>query len=154
MKLSNKIRKSAIKLELKSDNKVDVINELVDILCEAYNLDQRKTILEAVLKREAGQSTGVGMGIAVPHAKTPAVDKLHVISGLARNGIDFDSVDGKKVNIFFLLVSPRNVSGPHIKALAGISRLVKHEKFRTSLLECHTTKEFLKTVKEAEKRYL
>ena len=154
MKLSDKIKKSAIKLELRSDNKWDVIDELVDFLCDGYRLDQRETILEAILKREAGQSTGVGMEIAVPHAKTPVVDKLYVVSGLSKNGIDFDSVDGKKVKIFFLLVSPRDVSGPHIKALAGISRLVKHEGFRASLLECDTAKKFIKTVKEAEKKYL
>lgn len=154
MKLSKKIKKSAVKLELQSHSKRDVIEELVDLLCGCYKLDERETILEAVLRREAGQSTGVGMEIAVPHAKTPAVDKLYVVSGLSEKGIDFDSVDGKKVRIFFLLISPRNVSGPHIKALAGISRLVKHEEFRASLLKCTTAGEFIRTVKDAEKKYL
>ncbi len=154
MKLSKKIKKSAIKLKMKSTDKREAIEELVDLLCGAYKLKNREAILEAIIRREEKQSTGIGMGLAVPHAKTPAVKELYVASGLSVEGIDFDSIDGNPAHIFFILVSPRDISGPHIKALAGISRLVKHEEFRTGLLECKETKEYLALVKEAESKYL
>jgi mannitol/fructose-specific phosphotransferase system IIA component (Ntr-type) len=154
MRISGIIQKSAIKLQLESTGKQDVLKELVDLLCGAYGLGDRDKILDAIIRREEKQSTGIGMGLAVPHAKTEGVDRLYICAGLSAEGIDFDSVDGEESRIFFLLVSPLDVSGPHIKALAGISRLIKHRKFRSALLECGSTREFIKKVKEAEKKYL
>ena len=154
MRLSKNIKKSAISLEIGSTGKDQVLEELVGLLCDAYRLKDRDEILKAIINRESKQSTGIGMGVAVPHAKTPAVDKLHVAFGLSREGVDFDSIDGEKAHIFFILVSPRDVSGPHITALAGISRLIKHEEFRTALIHCSSEKEFFTLAEEAEKKYL
>ncbi len=154
MKLSDEIKKSSIKLSIESYEKNAVLEELVHLLCDSHKLKDREKILEAILRREARQSTGVGMGLAVPHAKTPVVDRLYICAALSPRGIEFDSVDGEKTHIFFLLVSPINVSGPHIKALAGISRLIKNEEFRTSIIGCRTVKEFIKTVKDFERRLL
>ncbi len=154
MRLSKMIKKSAIQLDLRSATKSEVLIELVDLLCAAYKLKDRNEILEAIIQREEKQSTGVGMGLAVPHAKTPAVGRLYVAFACHRGGIDFDSTDGEKAHLFFILVSPRDVSGPHIKALAHISRLVKHEEFREALLRCREEKSFIKLVREAEGKYL
>jgi fructose-specific phosphotransferase system IIA component len=154
MQLSNKIKKSAILMQMHSSSKDEALEELVDLLCSAWNLKERNTILEAIIKREEKQSTGVGLGLAVPHAKTPVVDKLYVAFGRSVQGIDFDSSDGEPARIFFILISPRDVSGPHIKALAGISRLIKHEDFRAALLACGDDKDFIDLVKKAEKKYL
>ena len=154
MKLSKKIQKKALKLCLEAVNKDEALDELVDLLCAAYRLKERDTILEAIRAREAKQSTGIGMGLAVPHAKTPVVDRLYVAFGRSEKGIDFDAVDGEKAKLFFILVSPRDVSGPHIKALAGISRLVKHEEFRRELLGCANEKDWIDLVKKAEEKYL
>jgi fructose-specific phosphotransferase system IIA component len=154
MQLSKKLKKSAVLMSMNSRDKSAALEELVDLLCSAWKLKDRDTILEAILRREEKQSTGIGLSLAVPHAKTPVVKQLHVAFGRSAQGIDFDSVDGEKARIFFILVSPRDVSGPHIKALAGISRLIKHEDFRRSVLECSNEKEFLALVKRAEKQYL
>jgi fructose-specific phosphotransferase system IIA component len=154
MRISKKIKKKAILMEMKAASKADALSELVDLLCSAYKLQDRDTILEAIHNREEKQSTGVGMGLAVPHAKTPVVGKLYVAFGRSTHGIDFDSVDGEKARLFFILISPRDVSGPHIKALAGISRLIKHDDFRKSLLECKDDKDFFELVERAEKKYL
>jgi len=154
MKLSKNIKKPAVLLRMTATNKDESLRELVDLLCAAYKLKERDTILEAICNREEKQSTGVGLGLAVPHAKTPVVDKLYVAFGRSVEGIDFDSSDGQKVQIFFILISPRDVSGPHIKALAGISRLVKHEDFRKAILECPDEKHFFELVKKAEEKYL
>lgn len=154
MRLSKTIKKSAIKLQLAAATKGEALEELVELLCSAYDLKDRADILEAILQREKKQSTGIGMGLAVPHAKTPAVKKLHIAFASRRDGIDFDSMDGGKTHLFFILVSPRDVSGPHIKALAGISRLVKHEEFREALLACRDEKSFFDLVRKAEAKYL
>ncbi len=152
--LSKNIKKSAITLRMNAAGKSQALEELVDLLCNAYKLKDRNTILEAIKNREKKQSTGIGNGLAVPHAKTPAVKKLHVAFGLSLEGIEFDSMDGEKAHLFFILVSPRDVSGPHIKALAGISRLIKHEEFRTDLLKCKNEKDFFTLVTDAEQKYL
>jgi fructose-specific phosphotransferase system IIA component len=154
MKLSSEIKKSAILMDMRSTGKNEAIEELVDVLCQAYRLKDRATILNAILDREAKASTGIGMGLAVPHAKTSAVRSLHVAFGLSREGIDFESTDGEKSHLFFIMVSPKDRTGPHIQALAGISRLIKHEDVRTGLLACHEEKEFLSFVEESEKKYL
>ena len=154
MKLSEMIKKSAVKLELGSRDKDAALKELVGLLCDAHRIRNREKVLDAIITREARQSTGIGMGLAVPHAKTAEVDKLYLCLALSREGIDFDSVDGEKCRIFFLLVSPIDVSGPHIKALAGISRLIKHQEFRRALLESGSVKEIIKTLKEGEKKFL
>ncbi len=154
MRLSKIIKKSAIRLQLRSSTKSEALEELVDLLCSAHKLRHRSEILEAILEREKKQSTGVGMGLAVPHAKTPVVKKLHVAFAGHREGIDFDSADGENAHLFFVLVSPRDVSGPHIKALAGISRLVKHEELRNALLACRNEKSVIETIREAEEKFL
>lgn len=154
MRLSKIIKKSAIRLHLRSATKSEALSELVDLLCTAYKLKDHNEILRAILQREDKQSTGVGMGLAVPHAKTPAVKKLFVAFASHAEGVDFDSADGEKAHLFFILVSPRDVSGPHIKALANISRLVKHKEFREALLACRDEKGFVELVKKAEAKYL
>ena len=154
MRLSKKIHKKALKLALEASNKDDVLEELVGLLCSAYKLKDRDTILDAIRAREEKQSTGIGMGLAVPHAKTTVVDRLHVAFGRSVGGIDFASIDGERAYLFFILVSPRDVSGPHIKALAGISRLIKHEEFREELLECTEVGRWMDLVRKAEAKYL
>ena len=141
-------------MEMKSTGKDEAIEELVDLLCTAYRLKDHDTILEAICDREATASTGIGMGLAVPHAKTSAVDKLYVAFGLSREGIDFESVEGERSHLFFMMISAKDRCGPHIQALAGISRLIKHEEVRTGMMACHDVKEFQSFVESAEKKYL
>jgi mannitol/fructose-specific phosphotransferase system IIA component (Ntr-type) len=154
MKLSSEIKRSAILIEMSSKGKAEAIEELVDLLCSSYHLKKRESILAAILGREKKASTGIGMGLAVPHAKTDAVDALHVAFGRSREGIDFESSDGEKAHLFFIMISAKDRTGPHIQALAGISRLIKHEEVRSGLMECRDAKELLSFLESAEKEYL
>jgi fructose-specific phosphotransferase system IIA component len=154
MRLSSEIKKTAVLMRMNSRDKPGAIEELVDLLCSAYRLRDREAILEAILSREEKASTGIGMGLAVPHAKTAVVDKLYVAFGLSPEGIDFNSADGEKSHLFFIMVSPKDRTGPHIQALAGISRLVKHEEVREGLMSCRDAKELLSFIESAEKKYL
>jgi len=105
----------------------------VDILAENGLLENRDTVLEAVFTRERTRSTGIGSGIAIPHGKCNAVKELVMALGITAAPLEFESVDGKPVSIVILLVSPADQTGPHIQALARISRLMLDEEFKAAL---------------------
>jgi mannitol/fructose-specific phosphotransferase system IIA component (Ntr-type) len=95
-------------------------------------------------------STGIGGGVAIPHGKTPTVDQLVLAAGVSRTPIDFDALDGKPVQLFFLLVGPESAAGAHVKALSRISRLLRRESLRAGLLAAESAEEFLRVVRASE----
>ena len=112
-------------------------------------------LIDALMAREALGSTAIGQGIAIPHSKCDCVDKLVAAFGLSKKGIDFDSLDGESAYIFFLLVAPQDSAGPHLKALARISRLLKDKYFRDTLRGCEDEKSVVKIIaQEDEKKTL
>ena len=138
---------------LKANSKEEIIEELVDCLDASDAISDRDKVLQAVVEREKIMSTGIGDGIAIPHGKSDAVQRLVAALGTHRHGVDFEALDGEPAFVFFLLVSPANVSGPHIKALARISRLLKNDEFKKSLIEASTPAEVLEAIAEEEKQY-
>ncbi len=138
---------------LKGNSKEEIIEELVDCLDAGDAISDRDKVLQAVVEREKIMSTGIGDGIAIPHGKSDAVQWLVAALGTHRRGVDFEALDGEPAFVFFLLVSPANVSGPHIKALARISRLLKNDEFKKSLIEASTPAEVLEAIAEEEKQY-
>jgi len=133
MILTQILQPDCIKVPVESRDKEAVITELVDLLDANGLLLDRDEALEAVLTRERTQSTGTGAGIAIPHGKCNAVKELVIAIGIAHEPIEFNSIDGKPVTILILLVSPADQTGPHIQALATISRLMLNEEFRQQL---------------------
>jgi fructose-specific phosphotransferase system IIA component len=133
MTLTKILLPSCVKVPVEAKDKNSVITELVDLLDANGQLLDRDTALDAVLMREKTRSTGIGAGIAIPHGKCAAVKELVMALGISGDGIGFDSVDGKPVTIILLLVSPADQTGPHIQALARISRLMLDEEFKRSL---------------------
>ncbi len=133
MILTQILQPTCVKVPLEGKEKNSVITELVDLLDTNGLIQDRQTVLDAVFTRERTRSTGIGSGIAIPHGKCSAVRELVMALGLARDPIDFDSVDRKPVSLVILLVSPLDQTGPHIQALARISRLMLDEEFRKAL---------------------
>jgi len=133
MILTQILQPDCIKVPVESREKEAVISELVDLLAAKGLLLDRDSVLEAVLTRERTQSTGTGAGIAIPHGKCNAVKELVIAIGIAHEPIEYNSIDGKPVTILILLVSPADQTGPHIQALATISRLMLNEEFRQKL---------------------
>ena len=133
MLLTQILRQKCVKVPLEGNDKESVITELVELLDANGVLLDKEIALDAVFTREHTRSTGIGSGIAIPHGKCKAVKELVMAFGIASEGIDFASVDGKPVTIVILLVSPADQTGPHIQALARISRLMLDEEFRQSL---------------------
>ena len=138
-------------VDLQGESKEEIITELVNSLPVSDSITDRNQVLQAVLDREKIMSTGIGDGIAIPHGKSAAVTELVAAMGTQRRGMDFDALDGEPAYVFFLLVSPANVSGPHIKALARISRLLKNEVFKKKLVEANSAEEIIATIEAAER---
>jgi fructose-specific phosphotransferase system IIA component len=133
MILTQILQPSCIAAPLKSKDKDSAIEELVNILAAAGQVKNAAAALEAVMEREATRSTGIGSGIAIPHGKCTAVNGLVMAVGIAAEPIEFASIDNKPVNIIVLLISPIDKTGPHIQALARISRLLLDEQFKAKL---------------------
>jgi PTS system nitrogen regulatory IIA component len=154
MKIMDFLSKKSILADLKSTKKEDVIKELVDLLINAGEIEKscRSKVLEALMERESLGSTAIGQGIAIPHAKTDCVGKLVGAFALSKKGVDFDSLDGEAVYIFFLLLAAQDSAGPHLKALARISRLFKDKYFRDSLRKCDDDKEVVKVIGQEDEK--
>jgi fructose-specific phosphotransferase system IIA component len=133
MILTQILQPTCIKAPLASKNKDDSIEELINLLADNGCLSDRGEAFEAVLAREQTRSTGIGSGIAIPHGKCSAAKELVMAVGIAAEPIEFDSIDNKPVSIILLLVSPPDQTGPHIQALARISRLMLDAQFKTQL---------------------
>ena len=143
MKLIELLVKEQIEPNLKGENKFQIIEELIDRLNSNQQVKNRDLALEDVLAREGYLSTGLENGLAIPHAKTDGVDKLVISFGIKRDGVDFESLDGKPASLIFLVLSPRDTSGPHIQALATISRNLKDKTIREMILKKNTADEIL-----------
>lgn len=156
MRIMEFLSEKAVAADLKSTQKEDILKELVDLLIEAGEIDKKDKVklLEQLMAREALGSTAIGQGVGIPHTKSGCVTKLIASFGLSQKGVDFDSLDGEKVHIFFLLVAPLDSAGPHLKALARISRLLKDKYFRETLKECKDEKTILKTILQEDEKKL
>ena len=150
MILTQILQPNCVKVPIKNKEKEDAITELIDLLENNGLLLDRNVALDAVLTRERIRSTGTGAGIAIPHGKCNAVKEFVMAIGIAHDPIEFDSVDGKPVKILFLLVSPENQTGPHIQALAAISRLMLNEEFKQKLERAASAEEVYGLLDEIE----
>jgi fructose-specific phosphotransferase system IIA component len=152
MILTKILQPNCVKVPVENKDKEAVITELVDLLDANGLLLDRDVALDAVLTRERTRSTGTGAGIAIPHGKCNAVKELVMAIGIAHEPIEFESVDGKPVTILILLVSPANQTGPHIQALASISRLMLNEEFKQKLEQATSADEVYELLNDTENK--
>jgi fructose-specific phosphotransferase system IIA component len=147
MGLVDLVSEKIVKIPLESKDKPDILRELIEILKDAGEIDDLDAVLKAVQEREDKQSTGLEQGIAVPHGKTAAISSLKLAIGIAPQGIDFDSLDGKPSNLFFLLLAPPNQSGPHVQALAEIAKLARSRAFCEALVHAENARQVVELMK-------
>ena len=150
MLLSELLSVGRVKVPLGSRTKNDVLQELVALVAGGRAELDAEPILSAVRERELVLSTGIGGGIAIPHGRTPLVDQLVIAAGVASTPIEFESLDGEPVSLFFLLVGPESASGAHVKALSRISRLLRRDILRQQLMSAPSPEAFLDLVRSAE----
>jgi len=154
MKISEILNEKLIKINIDAKDKNDAINQMIDLAVNSGNINNLEKVKECVFERERLVSTGVGKGFAIPHGKTDEIKDMIAAFGILSEPIDFDSIDGEKVNFIFLLVGKDSLLNAHIKLLSRISRLMNKDEFRVKLLQAPNETEVLKLFKEEEQNYL
>ncbi|HEY8892261.1 MAG TPA: PTS sugar transporter subunit IIA [Clostridium sp.] len=143
MNITELLNVNLIKLELTSKTKEDVIKEMANLLDEDGKLLDKEKYIQAVTDREKEFSTGIGMGIAIPHGKSSGVKEAALVFGRSTSGIDYQSMDDEPAHIFFLIAVPEKSSDEHLKILSQISRKLMHKELRASLMSATSTEEII-----------
>ncbi len=154
MKIKDFLCLDAVTSDLKAKNKEELIEELVSLLVTSGAIEKKykSKIVEVIMAREALGSTAIGQGIAIPHGKTDSVSQMVAGLGVSKKGVNFDSLDGEPAYIFFILIAPQDSAGPHLKALARVSRLLKDKYFRESLKSAKDHKDIIELVTQEDAR--
>jgi PTS system nitrogen regulatory IIA component len=152
MKICDVLRNETVIEDLRAQTKKGVLEELVGPVAKIAGVNDEE-LVRVLMERERLGSTGIGSGVGIPHGKLKNIDSLILGFGLSRKGVDFESIDGQPTHIFFLLVTPENSTGLHLKLLARISRILKNEPFRNRLLNAGSAEEILKTIKEEDEEF-
>jgi len=152
MKICDVLDRNSILADLKARNKKGILEELVVPVAEIAGVSQ-KDLTKVLMERERLGSTGIGGGIGIPHGKMKNLESLVLGFGLSRKGVDFESLDGQPTHIFFLLVTPENSTGLHLKLLARISRILKNDPFKSRLLEAVDSDEILGIITEEDEEF-
>ena len=153
MKLTDRFTEECVIVDSQKSTRSEVIEEMVSRLCQVRGLADRDRLLSAVLEREDKMSTGIGCGLAVPHAKVDCLDQMCIAACSVKRGLDFDALDKQPVYLLFLIVSPSNNTGPHIRALSAISRILSDADIRKNLIDAGTPAEFYARLQTGENKY-
>jgi len=152
MKILDALKKEAVIADLASVDKKGVLEELSGPVSKLFDIEQ-DDLVDILMEREQLGSTGIGGGIGIPHGKLKSLDSLLLGFGLSRRGVDFESMDGRPTHIFFLLVTPENSTGLHLKLLARISRLLKNDPFKAKLMAAGSAEEIISIIAEEDEDF-
>lgn len=150
MRLIEILQPDCIKVPLESHEKQAAIYELVELLAEKVGIDDVDELKQAVWQRESTRTTGIGHGVGIPHGKCKGAKKLQMAVGIAEKPIDFGAIDGKPVELILLLASPMDQTGPHIQALAQISRMLTDEALRGRIKTAHDPDQLYHVIEQYE----
>lgn len=153
MRITDLLSKQSISLNLTSKDKMSAINELVDLVNASGNLSDKEEYKRGIIAREEQSTTGIGEGIAIPHAKTKAVKKACLAAAVSQSGVDYESFDGSLAHLFFMIAAPDGANNTHLEVLSRLSTILMDETFRQALLDAKSVDEFLSLIdaKETEK---
>ncbi|MCX7784967.1 MAG: PTS sugar transporter subunit IIA [candidate division WOR-3 bacterium] len=149
-KISEFLSPDTIILDVKSNEKIEVIKELSQVLIDKNIITDTEEFFAAILKRENLESTGIGQGVAIPHARTKAVKNIALVFGRSLSGVDFSSLDGQPSYLIFLIAAPEDKKTEYIMTLARLSRLLRKDEARKNLLEAKSAEEVIKTISQYE----
>ena len=152
MKIQDIVSPEAIINDLRAETKEGVLRELSEVIAKTVPKLSADSLTDILMEREGLGSTGIGDGVAIPHGKVSGIDRLVAAFGRSRNGVQFHSLDGQPAYLFFLIVAPEFSAGMHLKALARISRLLKNERFRRSLIEAGDAEDLRRILHEEDAR--
>ena len=150
MRITDLLNKNSIKLNLSSSTKSEVIDEMVDLVEKSGNLNNKEEYKKAIIAREEMSTTGIGEGVAIPHAKTKYVDKACLGAGISKNGINYESFDGSLSNLFFMIAAPDGANDTHLEVLSRLSTILMDEEFRNNLINATSVDEFIFLIDKKE----
>ena len=153
MKILDILPRESIVPDLAGKAKLDVLNELAEVVARKHPNISQSRLVDVLLEREKLGSTAIGEGIAIPHGKLPNLDGVVAAFARSREGVDFNSLDGGPTRLFFLLVAPEDSSGAHLKALARVSRLLRNREFRDRLLGADGADALYQAIREEDEKY-
>lgn len=152
MKILDVLSKEAVNVDLKATDKKGILDELVYPIAQLTSISSEE-LVKVLIERERLGSTGIGGGIGIPHGKFKSLDSLMLGFGLSRRGVDFESIDGRPTHIFFLLLTPENSAGLHLKLLAQISRLLKNDDFKAKLTQCDSVEKVFEIIGSEDEEF-
>lgn len=151
MKITELLSENTILLNIAGNQKEETIDQLVDVLFKAGKISDQAEFKAAILKREEQSTTGIGDGIAIPHAKTKAVKEAAIVFGKSASGVDYESLDGKPSHLFFMIAAPEGANNTHLEALARLSGMLMKAEVRYELLKATSAEEVLETINRFDK---
>ncbi|WP_238886185.1 PTS sugar transporter subunit IIA [Clostridium sp. YIM B02551] len=143
MEIRDMFSKERVSFDMKSKTKAEALDELIALLIKDNKVNDAAVFKKAVLDREEEYSTGIGMGIAIPHGKSNSVIEASIVFGKSVDGVEYDSMDGKPAHLFFLIAVPEEANNIHLKVLSEISRKLMHSEVREQLMNCGSFEDFL-----------
>lgn len=154
MKIRDLLNKDSIIIDLQARDKNDTIVQMAGFLASINNLQDHDLIFRKILEREAEMSTGIGLGIAIPHARVETVDRVYMAAARSVKGIDFTAIDGQPVYLIFMIVSPVHASSDHMQVLSSLSRIMAYEDIRKKLRTVKKQEQFLDLLVKGENKYV
>jgi mannitol/fructose-specific phosphotransferase system IIA component (Ntr-type) len=154
IKIRELIRENCVVTDLKAAGKLEAIRLMARFTCSIGKLNRAEEVADKVLEREEEMSTGIGFGIAIPHARLTGIDRLYMAAARSAGGIEYDSLDGLAVNLIFMLISPESIPTAHTEVLSALSRMLSYEEVRRGLLAADTADEFADILAKAEEKYV
>ena len=151
MRIVDLINKNSVKLDLNTKSKLDVVDELVDLVNDSGNLNDKNEYKKAILAREKLGTTAIGEGVAIPHAKNKSVNKACLAAGVSKEGIDYEAFDDSLSHLFFMIAAPDGANDTHLEVLSRLSTILMDESFRNDLMNSPSVEEFLDLINEKEK---
>ena len=153
MRIIDLLDKKSVTLNLIASTKIEAIDEMVNLVENSGNLNNKEEYKKAIIAREEMSTTGIGEGVAIPHAKTKAVNKACLAAGISKDGIDYESFDGSLSHLFFMIAAPDGANDTHLEVLSRLSTILMDEEFRNSLINATSIDEFIALIdkKECEK---
>jgi mannitol/fructose-specific phosphotransferase system IIA component (Ntr-type) len=154
VKIQDILQKNGILTNLESTDKSEILTQMGKYLATLYDIKDQDHIVRKILDREAEMSTGIGYGIAIPHARIEGIDRLFIIAGRSVKGIDFNAIDEQPVHLLFMMLSPVNASSQYTQILSSLSRVMSYEEIRNSLIESDDAEKFLGILATGENKYV
>lgn len=154
MKLQEILNKNSIIIDLPETDKNVFLSQMAHFMISLNGLSGADEIAAKILERESEMSTGIGYGIAIPHARISGIDRSYMVASRSKQGIEFNALDEQPVSLIFMMISPANTSIEHTQILSSLSRIMSYEEVRTKLLKAEDSEQFLDIITKSENKYI